>query len=217
MRKKGRHQQTGGIPISRRLFARKKIGEFPRIFLRSLPFVEKSIERSVIQSCDDIGISRCAVGICDAKLPLFTLSRSELRTKSAPRKLQTLVGTWTNHSDAFRVKLCIFQQIEISRYRIAEIVFFSPLECAGVSIFYVYRFALNHTAIGAHQAEEKASTAVDGEFGFVFSIIMCHLKERFLGLFLFFFSSRRNPLAEPCALHFTIGSYNLHRKVQTEG
>ena len=127
------------------------------------------------------------------------------------------VGTWTNYSDGFRVKLSIFQQIEISCHRIAEIVFFSPLESVGVSVFYVYRFALNHTAISTHQAEEKASTAIDGEFGFVFSIIMSHLKERFLGLFLFFFSSWRNPLAEPSALHFAIGSYNLHRKVQTEG
>ena len=86
----------------------------------------------------------------------------------------------------------------------------------GVSVFYVYRFALNHTAISTHQAEEKASTAVDGEFGFVFSLIMCHLKERFLGLFLFFFSSWRNPLVEIRALFLAIRSHHLHRKVEVE-
>ena len=97
--------------------------------------MEEGIERSIIQSCDDIRISGFAIRVSDAQLPLFILSRSELRAKGAPRKLQTLVGTWTSHGDGFRVKLAIFQKIEISRHRITQIVLLLPSESVGVSIF----------------------------------------------------------------------------------
>ena len=109
--------------------------KFPRVFLCRSLWIEESIERSIIQSCDDIGISGLAVWVRDMQLPLFILSRSELRAKSAPRKLQTLVGMWTSHGDGFRVKFAIFQKIEISRHRITQIVLLLPLEGLGKSIF----------------------------------------------------------------------------------